>query len=333
MQLKQLSDETLLKETAKLCEEERKTLSLILHHLREIDRRRLYASLKYPSLFEYIVKELGYSEDQAFRRISAMRLLKEIPEIEEKINSGTLSLTNLGLAHSFFNKEKQFSQKEFNKEDKIEFLKKLENQSKRDAEKIVISLSSNPIQFRPERERVVSEEMVEINFLAKNNLREKIHKLKGLLAHKSPNLSTADLMERLCDLGLEKWGKGVYSSEGKIVKDNSRENNKSYRENDKGIKEVSNEAPTATVPLTLEDEKWVAASKLSWENLKKQVWRRDKGQCRNCGSSYALEVDHILPKAKGGGDTLNNLRLLCRSCNQRSAIKHFGINKMAQHLN
>ena len=64
----------------------------------------------------------------------------------------------------------------------------------------------------------------------------------------------------------------------------------------------------------------------------KQVFTRDGGKCTLCGSTHALEVDHIIPKAKGGPDTLENLRLLCRSCNQRAAVKEYGQEKMNQYM-
>ncbi len=66
--------------------------------------------------------------------------------------------------------------------------------------------------------------------------------------------------------------------------------------------------------------------------IKRQIWQRDHDQCSNCGSVHAVEEDHRQPKAKGGPYTLENMRLLCRSCNQRAAIKHYGADKMAQHL-
>lgn len=307
MNLSDMPDETLLIQTEKLCAEERELLTTILHHLREIERRKLYATLKFPSLFEYSVKKLGYSEDQAYRRISAMRLLRELPELEKKINSGQLQLSHLGMANSFFNKEKNLGQKEFSKEDKLEILSKIENKSARDAEKIILGHSSFPILHRPERERVISDEMSEFNFVARSQLKDKINKLKGLLAHRAPHLSTADLIEKLCDLGLEKWGKGAFETASTNLNSNSSLNVGRNTEN--------------------------ALHSHSWESLKKYIWRRDKGQCQNCGSSFALEVDHIVPKAKGGEDNVSNLRLLCRSCNQRAAIQHFGINKMDQHLN
>lgn len=90
MNLRNVSDQVLLEKTENLVKQERELLTQVLHHLREIESRRLFSSLGFKSLFDYAVKKLGYSADQAARRISAMRLLKEIPELEEKIESGAL---------------------------------------------------------------------------------------------------------------------------------------------------------------------------------------------------------------------------------------------------
>ncbi|MBX3021746.1 MAG: hypothetical protein KF799_08735, partial [Bdellovibrionales bacterium] len=105
MNLKNLSDQVLLEKTSELAYRERSTLIELLHHLREIERRRLFCTLKYQSLHDYMMKHLKYSDDEAVRRISAMRLLKELPaeevaRVEEKISEGELTLTNLSMAQT-----------------------------------------------------------------------------------------------------------------------------------------------------------------------------------------------------------------------------------------
>ena len=65
--------------------EERELLARLLYQYRETERRRLYSKYKCSSLFDYLVKYLKYSNDQADRRIKAMRLFAEVPEIEEKL--------------------------------------------------------------------------------------------------------------------------------------------------------------------------------------------------------------------------------------------------------
>lgn len=75
MQLKHVSDSKLHADLKGYIRQEREVLTIILHHLREVEKRRLYSSYHHPSLFLYATKELGYSEDQAGRRISAMRMM------------------------------------------------------------------------------------------------------------------------------------------------------------------------------------------------------------------------------------------------------------------
>ncbi len=47
---------------------ERKILSVILDHLTEIYKRRMYAELGFSSLFKYCTHALGYSDSAALRR-------------------------------------------------------------------------------------------------------------------------------------------------------------------------------------------------------------------------------------------------------------------------
>ncbi len=97
-----LSNEQLLARTKKLSHDERQLTVEILTLLREIESRKLFLKLGFRSLFEYAVKELSYSEDAAYRRISAMRLTRDVPEVAAKIKSGTLSLTAACKAQKFF---------------------------------------------------------------------------------------------------------------------------------------------------------------------------------------------------------------------------------------
>ena len=46
------------------------------------------------------------------------------------------------------------------------------------------------------------------------------------------------------------------------------------------------------------------------------VFERDGGRCVECGSSFDLQYDHVIPVALGGADTVANLQILCAPCNQ-----------------
>lgn len=56
--------------------------------------------------------------------------------------------------------------------------------------------------------------------------------------------------------------------------------------------------------------------------VKKEVWKRDKGKCVICGSTNNLHYDHDLPYSKGGTSlTANNVRLLCMAHNLKKSAK------------
>jgi len=55
------------------------------------------------------------------------------------------------------------------------------------------------------------------------------------------------------------------------------------------------------------------------ESVKQRLYRNQEGMCNACGQSFEswnLEIDHIVPKSKGGGDYYENYQLLCGSCNR-----------------
>ena len=292
-----LTDQALLAETRLLVEKEREVLTEVLHHLKEIERRRLFSDLKYSSLFDYAVHELKYSEAQAVRRISAMRLLRDLPQIEIQITDGSLSLTNLNLAQSLFLKAKQKGQA-YGLTQKEEVLKTLENKSTREAQKIVFEISP---ELKSENQKRLSHQVgfgvnldLGLDALQDLELKKKLTQIKGLFAHTHPKLELAELLHLLCDRMLDQ----KLPSAPKVKS-----------------------MPKASV------------KPLSRAEIYRMVWLRDQARCTKCHSIYNLEVDHINPRGMGGEESFENLRLLCRSCNQRAAIQFYGQGKMDVYLN
>jgi len=61
-----------------------------------------------------------------------------------------------------------------------------------------------------------------------------------------------------------------------------------------------------------------------WQKVRKFVLSHNPicEVCRRDGrSTAATEVDHILPKRKGGTDLLSNLQALCKSCHSAKTAK------------
>jgi 5-methylcytosine-specific restriction endonuclease McrA len=55
------------------------------------------------------------------------------------------------------------------------------------------------------------------------------------------------------------------------------------------------------------------------DDLKQYVWQRDGGRCSHCGAVAELQFDHIIPVAKGGATSEENLQILCGPCNRRKS--------------
>ena len=107
--LKKLSNDFLLSQTKTLVQKERKINIEILQHLQEIESRKLYLERGFSSLFDYAIKELGYGEGAAYRRIKAMKLCQDIPETKIQIESGQLNLSKASQLQSFFEKQQRKS--------------------------------------------------------------------------------------------------------------------------------------------------------------------------------------------------------------------------------
>jgi 5-methylcytosine-specific restriction enzyme A len=54
-----------------------------------------------------------------------------------------------------------------------------------------------------------------------------------------------------------------------------------------------------------------------------RIMKRDKFLCIACGATQGeteLEVDHVVPRAKGGSDDDDNLQTLCQPCNRGKGV-------------
>lgn len=311
MKLRFLNDQELISRTENLAREERDLLTKVLHHLCEIDRRKLFSALGYKSLFEFTVKKLGYSEDQACRRISAMRLLREMPELESKINEGALNLTHLGMAQNLFRQEKKMD-REISKNKKMEIFARIAAKPVREAESLLISYSSNPVVLRPDRVRTISEERVELKFTASKELLEKIETLKGYLAHSQPDISLGELVEKLCDLGVKQWAPS----------------NKGLKLSQESCTAESPAAPRETCIKNQRSGSSERRSRTLSSKTRRRIFRESENKCSRCRSTYGLEIDHVKPRALGGTNAPGNLRVLCRACNQRQGIESLGLRQM-----
>lgn len=76
---------------------------------------------------------------------------------------------------------------------------------------------------------------------------------------------------------------------------------------------AGNRTASVTTDETRQDRRRIS------KEVRNAVWIRDGAACVECGSKLYLEFDHVIPVAKGGGNTVNNVQLLCRSCNGKKS--------------
>ena len=138
--LKKLSSSELITATKLAASDERKATFALIEHLREIDDRLLYLELGFGNLFELAVKELGLSEGSAHRRISAMRLARDIPEVKEKLESGKITLSNAAQVQVALNSVKK---KKLTVSEKTDLIESCENKPKENAKRHFFNLSLN----------------------------------------------------------------------------------------------------------------------------------------------------------------------------------------------
>ena len=284
-----LSDMQLLSNTKFLIRKEHEISIKVLDHLAEIERRKLYCDLKYSSLFTYCQGELGFSEQEAYRRIDAMRLAKKMPEVKKSLDNGSLSLTNANMVSSLFKKSNLGHDKKLQIVENIKGMTKRQCEASLDVIKGELGIAINP---KIEQKCKEKDGGVRLHLSLKKETVAKLAKLKGLLAHTKEH-STEELLDLMLDTMIEQTQKKKFKTQRAAAP--------------KGSKKKS---------------RYIAKS------TKQKIYEKANGKCQNCGSLYALEIDHLESFAKGGGNNVMNLQLLCRNCNRRKAMKEYGVDKI-----
>lgn len=307
--VRQISDEQLHRNLMCLKSKESHIIACIVSHLEEVFRRRLFARHKCSSIYDYCIRVLGYSNGEAHRKISACKLATQCSEVKSSIAKGELSLSNAASVQVFLNQNKLGSEKAKNSRGEIgprtkplnpvHIINRVKNKSTRECEVELEKIAKENHISIPER-RPRRRNFGEKIFLRVYLEREKVDLLKTRLNIKCDQELIEELIAEKLNVTAPK--NDVLSRSRNLPSQRSRN-------------------------LPSQRSRSISPSR------KSIVFKRAQNKCENCGSKHYLQIDHRLSVAKGGSNNEENLRVLCRPCNQRAAIEQLGMAKMDRYIN
>ena len=231
-----LSDDRLLERTKELSRIEHHLEVVVIDHLREIQRRRLYLRRGFSSLFDYAVRELGYSDAAAWRRIKAMRLCADVEGVRERLQDGSMTLNAAAqLQHAFDRQERKKERAArsapggtgfgaaaqsqngaapprpaerkpapvLDSEARRELVEQASGKSSREVMQLLAEVDPE-LAAPADRVRPLGGGSWELKAVIDDECRRGLERLKGLLSHVDPHLTMGQLMGRLVREGLDR---------------------------------------------------------------------------------------------------------------------------------
>jgi len=191
-----LENDELLKAVKRLTAEEKKIQYAFLCYLSEVDRRKLYATEGYPSLFAFLTEYLGYSESSALKRCQIVRKAIQLPELYFAIREGKLSLSAASRLCPCLSKE-NFEP----------LVSECERKPVRKVEEVLVKYFPKEEVKDSVKQKVtpLSIDQVSVHFTASTEFAEKLKVAQSHLAHKYPEGKIADTLNEALDALLKKF--------------------------------------------------------------------------------------------------------------------------------
>ncbi|HEY6562642.1 MAG TPA: HNH endonuclease, partial [Polyangiaceae bacterium] len=298
---------------------ERAVTAELIEYLAEIDRRRLYLEQACASLRSFCIELLGYSEDEASKRVRVAHLARQLPSVLDELRSGAIHLTGLFLlapyltvqnAHALLGEARGLSRhaieqliaRWFPRPDVAARIDPVASQSSlplgqagsgRPAASI--GPGADGASTRAKLEPLSASRYL-VQFTTSEELYAEIAQAQELLSHVVPRGDLPALFSRAIKALIEK----------EVRRRRGAGQERKRRVQKPGSRHVPVE-------------------------VKAEVWRRDGSQCtfvdaqgRRCSERRFLTLEHVQPHACGGPATVDNLSLLCRSHNAHTARQVFG---------
>jgi hypothetical protein len=325
-QIRTLGDDELLSALRALAQRDNELLAEMLAHLAELDQRRLYLDLGFPSLHAYCTTALGMCESSAVRRITAARVCRKFPDVLARIAKGELHLSAVCSMspHLDWNNAP-------------ELIQVCSNQSRRKVDEILAARFPRADVREKVRLDPLSVDRYGLHFTIDSEALEELEKVRALARHRLPKGELSELFKlamRTLRMDLEKQRfsvgkkKRVRRSTTDVAAATGADSGPNPEQNVSGDSAVE-QPPPAEAPAR------TGARRPSPE-VTREVYARDGGQCtfvapdgRRCEARDFVELDHVDPRALGGEHTVANLRLRCRPHNQLYARQIYGDEHMA----
>ena len=275
-----LSNQALLEETARLANATRRTVATLVAALAEVDARKLWADVGCSSLYTYCTQVLHFSEQEAYLRMEAARVVRQWPVVLEMLADGGMTLTNIGLLKPHLTDANH-----------LQLLEAARGKSKLEVARQMAALCEVTSDSHPPRITPLSVNRYWISFEIDGHTYDRLQRATDLLRHAVPDGDVGKVFDRalvslLRDLERAKCG----------ATDAPRGN---YRAS----------------PETRYISAWVR--RYVWRRDEGRC--AFVGTSGRCTERAFLEFHHVKPFAYGGKSTIDNIQLRCRSHNQREA--------------
>jgi 5-methylcytosine-specific restriction endonuclease McrA len=336
--LSKISDQELEGGLKELVAAGRRIEAHVVAHLMEVEARRLHLRAGYRSMFEYCLERLGFTEYEAFSRINAARMAAEFPMVVELLERRELNLTTLYLVRDYVSVENH-----------AQLFSEVANKSKREVSLLLARRCPRPdvparVRKLPGSSREcgiaglggavepLSGSSYRLQMTLSEGAQAKLELARDLLSHANPSGDLAVVVERAFDVLIEKMQK--------------RQFGKAAPELGRAAGDSATSKPTSATSATSATSPAIAVARKSRarapahqaagrrhvpNEVRRRVVERDGGCCtfigtdgHRCSSRAFLQLHHEIAFAHGGGETFDNLRLLCAAHNRLLAEVEFG---------